>query len=304
MLRSLLQIIGITRLVGTAKLRLEQKADAAVDQVKRLAMRIAVAAALAVAAVIFTVLALLAGLVLLFAWLEPEYGAITALAIIAGSLVATALLLVLAAALVGRKRPASARTNQDEELAEWARDKELAPMSGPAARCARTTGRRSRREFPDRIAAARSHATARQHRSARTAAERRPAYDGGGARRPVRGRLVARPHAAGCGSARFPALITALARPLAHRVRHDRAPPPERPWRAARRVAGGLVLDFRVQLRAEQHDDRRHPHPHHQADPGAERAVGRVIIGVVPEIEGEQPRIPRSTAASRAGCRR
>jgi hypothetical protein len=141
MLRPLLQVIGITRLVGTAKLRLEQKADAALGQVKR----VAVAAALAVAAVIFTTLALLAGLVLLFAWLEPEYGAITALATIAGSLVGITLLLVLAAALVGRNRSASARTDRDEELAEWAREKEmasydadrapdaLAPLAGVAA---------------------------------------------------------------------------------------------------------------------------------------------------------------------------
>src|ERR1700712_123141 len=43
----------------------------------------------------------------------------------------------------------------------------------------------------------------------------------------------------------------------------------------------GLVLDFRVQLRPEQHDDGRHPHPHHQADRGPERTVGRVVIAEV-----------------------
>ena len=71
---------------------------------------------------IFTVLALVAGLVLLFAWLEPEYGAIASLAIIAGSLVAIALLLVLAAALVGRGR--SARKEKEQDLAEWARERD------------------------------------------------------------------------------------------------------------------------------------------------------------------------------------
>ena len=144
MLRSLLVATGVARLVGAAKLKLEQKADAAVDQVKGIAIRIAVAAALAIAAVIFTVLALVAGLVLLFAWLEPEYGAIASLAIIAGSLVVIALLLVLAAALIGRGR--SARKEKDQDLAEWAREKEelpvyvtrngrdaLAPLAGVAA---------------------------------------------------------------------------------------------------------------------------------------------------------------------------
>ena len=126
MLRSLLVATGVARLVGAAKLKLEQKADAAVDQVKGIAIRIAVAAALAVAAVIFTVLALVAGLVLLFAWLEPEYGAINSLAIIAGSLVVIALLLVLAAGLVGRGR--SARKEKDQDLAEWARERVELPL--------------------------------------------------------------------------------------------------------------------------------------------------------------------------------
>jgi hypothetical protein len=144
MLRSLLVASGVARLVGEAKLKLERKADAAVDQVKSIAMRIAIAAVLAIAAVIFTLLAIVTGLVLLFAWLEPEYGAITSLAIIAGSLVAVALVLALAAALIGRGR--SARKAKDEDLAEWAHEREelpaytprssrdaLAPLAGVAA---------------------------------------------------------------------------------------------------------------------------------------------------------------------------
>jgi hypothetical protein len=125
MLRSLLVASGVARLVGSAKLKLEQKADAAVHQVKGIAIRIAVAAALAIAAVIFTVLALVAGLVLLFAWLEPEYGVTTSLAIIAGSLVVIALLLALAASMVGRGR--SARKEKDQDLAEWARERDELP---------------------------------------------------------------------------------------------------------------------------------------------------------------------------------
>jgi hypothetical protein len=144
MLRSLLVATGVARLVGAAKVKLEQKADAAVDQMKGIAIRIAVAAALAIAAVIFTVLALVTGLVLLFAWLEPEYGAIASLAIIASSLVAIALLLALAAGLIGRGR--SARKEKDQDLTEWARERDelpvyatrdgrdaLAPLAGVAA---------------------------------------------------------------------------------------------------------------------------------------------------------------------------
>jgi hypothetical protein len=144
MLRSLLVASGIARLAGTAKLKLEQKADAALGQVKSIAIRIAVAAVLAIAAVVFTLLAIVTGLVLLFAWLEPEYGPTTSLAIIAGSLVVVALLLALAAALVGRVR--ATRKEEHAELARWYDEKDavtaedvrlsrdaLAPLAGVSA---------------------------------------------------------------------------------------------------------------------------------------------------------------------------
>ena len=124
MVRSLLTAVGISRLVGTAKLRLEQKADVALDQVKSLAMRIAIAAALGVAAVVFVVLAIVVGLVLLFVWIEPEYGAVTSLAIIAGSLAVIALLLALAASIAGRGRKKPGK-EQHEEMSSWAREREL-----------------------------------------------------------------------------------------------------------------------------------------------------------------------------------
>jgi hypothetical protein len=87
-------------------------------------MRIAVAAALGVAAVVFVVLAIVVGLVLLFAWLEPEYGPIASLAIIAGSLAVIALLLALAASIAGRGRKRAGK-EQREEMSEWAREREL-----------------------------------------------------------------------------------------------------------------------------------------------------------------------------------
>lgn len=115
MLRTVLQVTGLARTLGNLKLRLEDRAEAAVAHVKAIAVRIAVAAALAVAAVIFTVLALVAGLVALYAWLQPAYGVVPALGIVGGSLVVIALLLVLGAALVGRGK--TERSSKTVELA-------------------------------------------------------------------------------------------------------------------------------------------------------------------------------------------
>src|SRR5262249_16609487 len=60
------------------------------------------------------------------------------------------------------------------------------------------------------------------------------------------------------------------ARRLADRVGHGGAAGAERLVGADRGVAGGLVLDLRIELGAEQDDDGAQPHPHHQADCRAE----------------------------------
>jgi hypothetical protein len=170
MLRTVLQITGLARALGDLKFRLEARAERAVSQVKSIAIRIAVAVALAIAAVIFTLLALITGLVILYAYLEPIYGVTTALAIIGGSLMAVALICVLAAALVGRgkSKPKPAETNiewQDEGADDWRRESErVVPRHGAAARRARETDavdslvslaslaqRRDRRALEDRV---------------------------------------------------------------------------------------------------------------------------------------------------------
>ncbi|HEX5779087.1 MAG TPA: hypothetical protein VFY21_09625 [Xanthobacteraceae bacterium] len=102
MLRTLLRLSGIARTLGSLKVRLEDKADDALAQIKGVAMRIAIAAGLAIASLIFTLLALVTGLVALYAYLLPEYGTLPSLGIVGGTMVAVALLLALAAALVGR----------------------------------------------------------------------------------------------------------------------------------------------------------------------------------------------------------
>ena len=50
------------------------------------------------------------------------------------------------------------------------------------------------------------------------------------------------------------------------------------------------MLDLGVEFGAEQNHDGGHPHPHHQADGSAERAVGRIVIGEVRQVPRQQRR--------------
>jgi hypothetical protein len=94
------------------KLRLGERTNEAVKNVKEVALRISVVAALAVAAAIFALLALIIGVVALYAWLEPAYGVLQALGITGGALAIIALLLIGAATLVGRRTTARPKTNE------------------------------------------------------------------------------------------------------------------------------------------------------------------------------------------------
>jgi uncharacterized protein YjbJ (UPF0337 family) len=92
-----------------ARLKLEEKADEAVDHIKRAVVRMSAVAAFAVTAAIFALLAFLTGLVALYAWLEPDYGAFQALGIVGGVLAVIALVSIGAAMIVGRGRKSSRR---------------------------------------------------------------------------------------------------------------------------------------------------------------------------------------------------
>jgi len=93
-----------------ARLKLEEKADEAVDHIKGAVVRMSVVAAFAVAAAIFALLAFLTGLVALYyAWLEPAYGVFQALGIVGGVLAVIALVSIGAAMIVGRGRTSSRR---------------------------------------------------------------------------------------------------------------------------------------------------------------------------------------------------
>jgi uncharacterized protein YjbJ (UPF0337 family) len=100
---------GLDHTLAAAKLKLEEKADEAVDHIKGVVVRMSVVAALAVAAAIFALLAFITGLVALYAWLEPAYGVFQALGIVGGVLAVIALVSIGAAMIAGRGRTSSRR---------------------------------------------------------------------------------------------------------------------------------------------------------------------------------------------------
>jgi uncharacterized protein YjbJ (UPF0337 family) len=100
---------GLDHALAAAKLKLEEKAEEVVDQIKGAVVRMSVIAALAVAAAIFALLAFITGLVAFYAWLEPAFGVLQALGIVGGVLAVIALVLVGAAMFVGRGRTTSWR---------------------------------------------------------------------------------------------------------------------------------------------------------------------------------------------------
>jgi len=100
---------GLDHPLAAAKLKLEEKADEAINHMKEALRRMSVVAALAVAAAIFALLAFITGLLALYAWLEPAYGVFQALGIVGGVLAVIALVSVGAAIIVGRGRTSSRR---------------------------------------------------------------------------------------------------------------------------------------------------------------------------------------------------
>ncbi len=100
---------GLDHALAAAKLKLEEKAEEVVDQIKGAVVRMSVIAALGVAAAIFALLAFITGLVAFYAWLEPAFGVLQALGIVGGVLAVIALVLVGAAMFVGRGRTTSWR---------------------------------------------------------------------------------------------------------------------------------------------------------------------------------------------------
>jgi uncharacterized protein YjbJ (UPF0337 family) len=93
---------GLDQTLAASKLKLEEKANEAVDHIKGVVVRMSMVAALAIAASIFALLALLTWLAALYARLEPAYGVFQALSIVGGVLAVIALILISAAMIAGR----------------------------------------------------------------------------------------------------------------------------------------------------------------------------------------------------------
>lgn len=105
MFQALLRVTGLDRKLQTLKLEIESKANQTIGYIKAVGLQIAVAAALAVAAAIFATLAILAGFVALFVWLQPLYGTLPAIGIVAGASALIALVFTAITVVFGRRRP-------------------------------------------------------------------------------------------------------------------------------------------------------------------------------------------------------
>ncbi|MGB8554624.1 MAG: hypothetical protein WCD73_14965 [Pseudolabrys sp.] len=105
MFQALLRVTGLDRKLQTLKLEIESKANQTIGYIKAVGLQIAVATALAVAGAIFATLAILAGFVALFVWLQPLYGTLPAIGIVAGASALIALVFTAIAVVFGRRRP-------------------------------------------------------------------------------------------------------------------------------------------------------------------------------------------------------
>jgi len=103
MLRSILHITGLEQKLEAVRDRIEGEAQSLMQQGKAVAIQMAIASALAAGAAILGLMALVAGLIALFFWLEPQVGSIAAMGLIAGGLLVIGVVLAVSAAMIGRK---------------------------------------------------------------------------------------------------------------------------------------------------------------------------------------------------------
>jgi hypothetical protein len=103
MLRNILHITGLEQKLEAVRDRIEGEAQSLMQHGKAVAIQMAIASALATGAAILGLMALVAGLIALFFWLEPQVGTITAMGLIAGCLLVIGVILAVCAAMIGRK---------------------------------------------------------------------------------------------------------------------------------------------------------------------------------------------------------
>jgi hypothetical protein len=103
MLRSILQITGLEQKLEAVRDRIENQAQGLMQHGKAVAIQMAIASALGAAAAILALMALVAALVTLFFWLEPQIGSIAAMGLVAAGLLVVGIILAVCAAMIGRK---------------------------------------------------------------------------------------------------------------------------------------------------------------------------------------------------------
>jgi hypothetical protein len=103
MLHSILQITGIEQKLEALRSRIEGQAQGLMQHGKAVAIQMAIASALGVCALILGLMALVAALITLFLWLEPQVGSIAAMGLIAAGLLVIGIVLAVSAAMIGRK---------------------------------------------------------------------------------------------------------------------------------------------------------------------------------------------------------
>ncbi len=110
MLRSILRLTGLQSALQSAENRIEDRAQSLIREGKAAAIQTLIAASLATGAVMLALMALVAALVILFVWFEPQIGSIAALGLVAGILLVIGIVLAVGAIVVGRSEtpPAAA----------------------------------------------------------------------------------------------------------------------------------------------------------------------------------------------------
>jgi hypothetical protein len=137
MLRSILHITGLEQKLEAVRDRIEGEAQSLMQHGKAVAIQMAIASALAAAAAILGLMALVAGLITLFFWLEPQVGSIAAMGIIAGCLLMIGIILAVCAAMIGRKEtpriaPAAASPAPTADIAAARMTEEKLDLTGRA----------------------------------------------------------------------------------------------------------------------------------------------------------------------------
>lgn len=105
MLATVLRLTGLDTKLADLKRSIEQRAEAAIDYAKALAVHLALSAGLVLTAVILLLFAVLIGFLALFVWAESRWGTYPALALIGGLFVAGAIAALLGGLWAARSTP-------------------------------------------------------------------------------------------------------------------------------------------------------------------------------------------------------